>query len=580
MNKITFFSKIAILIILSLYNKFSIAQTCTPGNTQYMNNWYFGRGAGIKFNPNNTINVLTNGQINQREGCASISDNNGDILFYTDGQTVYNRQHNIMTNGSNLLGHASSTQSAIIIPRPGVNHQYYIFTIGVMLESVGIRYSLVDMNLNNGNGEIIHNQKNILLYSNNGGTVEKISATYHSNNTDIWVVYHEFNNNSYRAHLVNQNGIQSPVISSIGLNIGSNWDATGYMKFSPNSQRLATTLGGNSRVVQILDFNNTTGRLSNLQFIIMPNNLGACYGIEFSPNNNLLYVSTLNNPALNSFGSILQYNLSLNDFVNISLNPFLIALSNSINYGALQLGPNQVIYSAKENGVNNGNLHLGSIESPNNIGASAQYIENNILLNGKLSLIGLPTFLNPILNCSLPIKLLDFSISNIPNTHIKKISWSIDNISETKEILLERSYNGITYEKIYSFKEQQKKYEYNDYTKNSNFDITYYRLKLIDINDIISFSKIITTAENNKSQTDINIYPNPFDNIINISLSSELSESSNILIQNSIGEIILNETISPIELKEYKINSSNLKEGIYFISIKNSTNSWTKKIIK
>lgn len=91
------------------------------------NVWYFGENAGLDFN-NGAPVAITNGQLVTDEGCATISNATGQLLFYTDGVTVYNRNHSIMLNGTGLLGHASSTQSATIIPQPGTTHLYYIFT--------------------------------------------------------------------------------------------------------------------------------------------------------------------------------------------------------------------------------------------------------------------------------------------------------------------------------------------------------------------------------------------------------------------------------------------------------------------
>ncbi len=93
-------------------------------------NWYFGFNAGLRFDPvSNTVTPLVNGQLSTNEGCASISDAQGNLLFYTDGITVYDRNHGVMQNGNGLLGDPSSTQSAIIIPKPQDSDIYYIFTV-------------------------------------------------------------------------------------------------------------------------------------------------------------------------------------------------------------------------------------------------------------------------------------------------------------------------------------------------------------------------------------------------------------------------------------------------------------------
>ena len=131
------------------------------------NNWYFGGGAGINFNTSPPT-VLNDGNLNTLEGCASISNDEGQLLFYTDGTTVYDRTGSIMENGSGLLGDQSSTQSAIIIPKPLSTTIYYIFTVDVLrvdfqtniISSNGVNYSIVDFS-ENPNGVIT--SKNIKL---------------------------------------------------------------------------------------------------------------------------------------------------------------------------------------------------------------------------------------------------------------------------------------------------------------------------------------------------------------------------------------------------------------------------------
>jgi hypothetical protein len=89
-------------------------------------NWYFGQNAGLNF-ATNPPTPLLDGELDTNEGCAVLSDSDGNLLFYTDGSTVWNRNHDIMMNGTGLLGDSSSTQSAIIIPKPEDNNIFYIF---------------------------------------------------------------------------------------------------------------------------------------------------------------------------------------------------------------------------------------------------------------------------------------------------------------------------------------------------------------------------------------------------------------------------------------------------------------------
>ena len=145
---------------------------CGQGETA---NWYFGNGGGIRFNNDGSVNAVADGRLNTFEGCATISDAFGDLLFYTDGITVYDRNHNVMQNGTGLYGDPSSTQSAIIVPRPQDPNIYYIFTVDTSSfendPDRGLNYSTVDISLNAGNGSVI--QKNVRLLDD---CSEKITA--------------------------------------------------------------------------------------------------------------------------------------------------------------------------------------------------------------------------------------------------------------------------------------------------------------------------------------------------------------------------------------------------------------------
>src|SRR6218665_176745 len=105
--------------------------------------WYFGSLAGLDF-MTNPPTILTNGAMSTQEGCASISNGAGNILFYTDGVTVWNQAHTVMANGTLLQGSFNSTQSGVIIKQPGNSNIYYIFTVDALGGANGLKYSIVD----------------------------------------------------------------------------------------------------------------------------------------------------------------------------------------------------------------------------------------------------------------------------------------------------------------------------------------------------------------------------------------------------------------------------------------------------
>lgn len=356
------------------------------------NNWYFGNNAGLSFNTDPPT-PLTNGQLNTYEGCATVSDKNGNLLFYTDGMTVYDKMHNIMPNGSNLFGHSSSTQSAIIVPKPGTYDPtlkrfdiYYIFTVDAHETNLhGICYSIVDMTLNNGKGDII--TKNVHLLGT--ATTEKICAVRHANGCDYWIICIPVNTNNFYVYLLNDNGLNtSPIISTTGPEYQNK---IGYMKISSNGQLIAIAqCGGTNRGIYIYDFDNNSGSVY-LKFNDIPTVGGSScyYGVEFSPNNQFLYFTTLN------IQNIYQYDLSVLSNIDFQNSRTLIGtISNDYNYmiGALQLGPNGKIYVALED-----QTKLAVINNPNLQGTACNFIDMAQDLAGKKCQLGLPTFPNSYL---------------------------------------------------------------------------------------------------------------------------------------------------------------------------------------
>ncbi len=339
-------------------------------------NWYFGDFAGLDFNSGNPI-AITDSEMATDEGCASISDGNGNLLFYTDGITIWNKNNQIMLNGENLHGDKSSTNSAIIIPKPNNINAYYIFTVDDVAGPEGLQYSEVNMLLDGGLGAVTNN-KNIILYS---PTLEKLTAVKHQNDTDWWVLAHKWNSNEFIAYLVTSSGINSPIVSSTGINItGDTFNTIGYVKFSPDGNKVAIAHSYNTNLVQLFEFDDVTGIVSSPITLTGFNGVRGVYGVEFSPDNTFLYVS-------DSGGSIYQYNTDLSTSTDI-INSRIEIVNSIPELGALQIAPDEKIYVTRAN-----SSFLGSISNPNNAGLSSNYINNAVDLNSKRSKYGLPPFI-------------------------------------------------------------------------------------------------------------------------------------------------------------------------------------------
>ncbi len=349
-------------------------------------NWYFGNFAGITFNSGVPV-ALTNGALSTTEGVATISDNAGVLLFYTNGITVWDRTHNIMPNGNGLNGDISSTQSSIIVPVPN-STRYYIFTsdadanIGT---NFGICYTEVDLTGNGGLGVVTAN-KNIPLHAPSS---EKLCAVRHCNGVDIWVVSRDWGNNTFRSWLVTSAGITVFSWSITGTVVsGPSQSAYGQLKASQNGRKLLAcyygTAGGGLNKVELYDFNNQNGYVTNA--MLVSTEIGA-YGCEFSPAGNLIYAAT-------NGGNLIQWDITSGNLATIQSTRTLIFAGGPF-MGSLQLGPDSKIYIARNT------TSLSVINSPNVPGLGCGYSNLTVGLAGRISRMGLPNFapllVNPIL---------------------------------------------------------------------------------------------------------------------------------------------------------------------------------------
>ncbi|WP_242922901.1 hypothetical protein [Pontibacter liquoris] len=362
---------IATVVILCLGSFAAFAQ----GETA---NWYFGKNAGITFKGDTAV-ALTNGRLTTEEGSATLSDKNGNLVLYTNGITVWNRNHRVMPNGNGLMGGKSSTQSALILPKPGSDSTYYIFTTDIQAQSNGLRYSIVDMRKDGGNGDVI--SRNMFMVA---PTTEKLTAVRHSNGRDWWVLAHRWNSNAYMAFLLSGEGVSvEPVLSNVGtVHGGPNQKAIGYLVPSPDGNRLAAALWNDKSNFEVLDFNRTTGEVSNP---VLLKGYTEAYGVAFSPDGSKLY-GTTNNGKMGK-GQIVQFDLRASNADAIAKSAVVVATSGSPTLGALLLGPDGKIYVARKD-----NYFLGVIEHPNQKGTASKYTDNGFRLAGRKSDLGLPNF--------------------------------------------------------------------------------------------------------------------------------------------------------------------------------------------
>ena len=366
-------------------------------------NWYFGDKAGLHFNKGK-LEALNDSKMSIINGSSSISDKKGNLLFYTNGQTVWNKNHQIMEDGEDLAGELDNSQSSIIVPKPNSDSTYYIFTnrktkLDSPLLFPGIYYAEVEISNTYPNGKIL--QKRQRLSNSNA---QKITAVHHKNGKDIWLITYGSNvyqgvNNVFLAFKVTEFGINLPIKTE--LNEIEN--AVGEMKASPDGSKIA--LSTNIRLF-LYNFDSNTGTFSKFKYLTLLINFTegyTCFGMSFSPDSKLLYYPSYFNSSNKRTYNIMQLELSDPD-ENHRGNP-IYEFQPSRSNASIQLGSDGKLYVAQVRTVttfdqDTGTIgyeytskkNIGVVNEPNKLGTECDYQHDAIIIESGSSYRGLPNF--------------------------------------------------------------------------------------------------------------------------------------------------------------------------------------------
>jgi gliding motility-associated-like protein len=335
--------------------------------------WFFGDHAGLDFMPSPPT-ALSSTMVAQSG--ASIADNTGSLLFYTDGKKIYTSAHTLMSNG--VLYNSSSNgvgyQGVIIIKKPGSSSIYYVFS-GASNAGSLLSYAVVDMSMSGGLGAVTSNINLFNLYCG-----YKLALTRHANGIDFWVIFRNwcYGLGDFHSILVTAAGVSTAVVTSPGFTNSAVTDC--QMKISPKGDKLIEAR--KEFGATLYDFNSTTGGVSNSFQIVSAGSAGSSeyWGAEFSPDGSKLFVS-------DRYIGIYQLNLCAGSSTAILASSVLVA--NGTNYWSMQTAPNHKIYVAS---YLSGSLSV--INNPNATGSTCNFSANAVSLFPNFSREGLPYFLN------------------------------------------------------------------------------------------------------------------------------------------------------------------------------------------
>ncbi|MFA6058662.1 MAG: gliding motility-associated C-terminal domain-containing protein [Taibaiella sp.] len=333
------------------------------------NNWHFGQKMGIDFNQNPPQFFESN--IRTGEGCSSVSDASGNLLFYTMGARIWDRNGNEMPNATGLLGngpayqgvHAgSSAYGVAIIPHPGNANQYFVFSGDAIEDATNkLYYSLVDMTLNGGMGDVVPTVKNVLLMTN---VYEYLSTTRGGDCKSYWLLARTSNmmTREFYAFKVDANGVAPTPVITVPPQMALS--ATPQTCFAADG----VTMVSSGLKLVLSRFNNLTGEVYDFVGID-----GIEMGpVAFSPDASKVYI------AANNWG-VLQYDLSLMPNTAAVAASKMAVDSNHDDWGPMRyhdvrLGPDGRMYIVK-NTFNPGIVTtISVINNPDVVGTGCNFI--------------------------------------------------------------------------------------------------------------------------------------------------------------------------------------------------------------
>jgi hypothetical protein len=591
-------------------------------------NWCYGNNSLLSFSTS-PPSQYSNTSMATMESIGSISDNTGNLLFYTDGVTVYNANHNVMANGTGLFGDASTTNGVTIIKKPASTGIYYIFTLDDFNGVNGLQYSIIDMSLAVGMGSVT--SKNNFLHAPSS---EKAVAVRHCNDIDAWIVTHDLNSNIFRSYLVSSTGINnSAVLSNAGGALLSNIYNIGQMKVSPNGKKLGlahNNVGSNNDMLELYDFDNANGIVGN-QLILL--NQDIAYGCEFSPDGTKFYGNILLQPSNTTI--IYQWDLCAGSNSAIIASQYAIQ-GSSVTARSMQRAPDGKIY------MPTGNNFFSSINNPNLAGVNCSYTNSVAGLAMQLwSGINLPNFINTDLKTIVPFSFNNscqhFSFAaqpSIGNTcayaanNVSTIQWDFgdpssgaantsslnspthsyanagtytvqlilqhdcynDNIQQVVQVNIPiLSVSGKTVicrnDKLSLTVSGANTYSWSNGVTSANYTATpnsniVYTVTGTNTTNLCSSSNVVSVIVNaclglteNKSDNEGYIYPNPSQGIFDCNVK----EDNELRVFNQLGVLVYE---AKLVLGENKIDLRHLKSSLYFAHTQGKSSKVIYKIFK
>lgn len=326
---------------------------------------------------------------------ASICDSMGKLLCYTNGLEVYNKEYQIMPNGddlnpgeiANISEQGGYTQHGVVLFLPWPEHTQNYFLIHKTTDrvpfiwySLNLLTTLIDMNRDSGNGDVIYKNKSIYADSLINGS---ITACRHANGRDWWIPCFYYRGGKCFIFLLDPSGIRLHHVEDIPFEFSPS--GNGQAQFSPDGSKFAFLhfCSQNYRELFYADFDRCNGVFSAMNYYTYPE--FGLIGIAFSPNNRFLYFGTGNELFQLDFHDNKPYD---NRIKIDSIDGFQSFPGFTSYFHLMQLGPDDKIYICNGRSPS----YLSSINSPDLKGKACDVRQHNVSIVANSTMPNFPYF--------------------------------------------------------------------------------------------------------------------------------------------------------------------------------------------
>lgn len=289
---------------------FLLPTVCLAQKHDYTWIWGYGHfstptsifgGANLNFDSSPPRIYYQKKKIDMGFYCGVCSDSSGRLAFYTNGISIRDTTHNIMLNGDTINpgplwidwqdDSYPNGPFCFALPAPEKHNQYYFFHMGsAFFNGEGVTspfyYTRIDMDRNNGLGEVI--QKNQIILPPDKDYIDPV-AVKHGNGRDWWIITGELSKPYLYTFLLDPEGVHGPFATTMPY-LFPNKEYQSVNRISPDGHIYVRADG--EQGLYIFDFDRCSGAFDNLRVLPFADEDFFGFATVFAPDSKHLYVSS------------------------------------------------------------------------------------------------------------------------------------------------------------------------------------------------------------------------------------------------------------------------------------------------